>query len=150
MSTFQAELRQTLLCVGQQLVQMDAVERTMAQLSRQAAAVVPVHLKGGALPESNAQEAVPFKRFTIANLKPQSELEGISIYWLHFTLAYVFVFYSLWLMNYHYEVRSSTSLVDIAYSQCNLQPVLECLSSSIAKGAPAMSSGHARGPHLPP
>lgn len=47
---------------------------------------------------------MPFKRFTIANLKPQSELEGISIYWLHFALAYVFVFYSLWLMNYHYEV----------------------------------------------
>lgn len=66
--------------------------------------MVPVHLKGGALPESSAQDAVPFKRFTIANLRPQSELEGVSIYWLHFTLAYLFVFYSLWLMNYHYEV----------------------------------------------
>lgn len=86
------------------------------------AAVVPVHLKGGALPDSSAQEAVPFKRFTIANLRPQSELEGVSIYWLHFALAYVFVFYSLWLMNYHYEVRSCTTLIDVDDSLCTLQP----------------------------
>lgn len=80
-------------------------------------AVVPVHLKGGALSESSAQESVPFKRFTIANLRPQSELDGISIYWLHFALAYVFVFYSLWLMNYHYEVCS-------ALARCLLQVAL--------------------------
>lgn len=72
-------------------------------------AVVPVHLRGGALPEVNAQTFVPFKQITIANLRPHPELEGMSIYWLHLGLAYVFVLYALWLMNYHYKVCRSHS-----------------------------------------
>lgn len=72
-------------------------------------AVVPVHLKGNNLVKGsgvqtgNTQEAFPFVRLTIANLS--QDRNDTSIYWLHFTVAYTFVFYSLWLLRQHYEVR---------------------------------------------
>jgi hypothetical protein len=77
-------------------------------------AVVPVHLKGDNLYKQDGgstgagKETFPFVRLTIANLS--QDREGADIYWLHFTVAYTFVIYSLWLLNQHYEVSSSSTL----------------------------------------
>ena len=76
-------------------------------------AVVPVHLKGDNLSKAEslqvtAPEAFPFVRLTIANLSQNRA--DTSIYWLHFTVAYAFVFYSLCLLRQHYEVRPAPVL----------------------------------------
>ena len=75
--------------------------------------MVPVHLKGDNLNTAdNLQvsnpDSFPFVRLTIANLKQGND--DTSIYWLHFTVAYAFVFYSLCLLRQHYEVRPAPVL----------------------------------------
>ena len=107
-------------------------------------AVVPVHLKGGDLPGSSTQHSIPFKRLTIANLKPQSELEGFSIYWLHFALAYVFVIYSLWLMDYHYKVCNTVaSCLYEAPCSCSLSGLRHGRLAGVqTHGCPCRRMGH--------
>lgn len=86
--------------------------------------MVPVHLKGDNLDRpreagqpTNTQEAFPFVRLTIANLS--QDRKDTSIYWLHFTVAYTFVFYSLWLLKQHYEVRPACyAPVEVAMLCC--------------------------------
>jgi hypothetical protein len=70
--------------------------------------VVPVHLAGDLL-DGNAYDksSLAFSKFTTANLRSARDVKSTmpGIYWLHLVLAFVFVFYSIYLISYHYEVR---------------------------------------------
>jgi Late exocytosis, associated with Golgi transport len=72
-------------------------------------AVVPVHLNGSEVNKTAgaSQSKLAFVRFTIANLDPRSRLDPHPTYWLHFALSYLFVFYAMWLIKHHYQVRAS-------------------------------------------
>ena len=70
-------------------------------------AVVPVHLAGNELDdEIYGNQSLAFPRFTTANLSnARDPVNGENkIYWVHLFLAYVFVAWSLFLINYHYKV----------------------------------------------
>lgn len=72
-------------------------------------AVVPVHLAGNGLDGTQYDaQSLAFSRFTTANLRSARDATTSTpgIYWLHLILAFVFVFYSLYLIHYHYEVRT--------------------------------------------
>jgi hypothetical protein len=68
--------------------------------------VVPVHLQGSDINANSgsSKSKLAFVRFTIANLKPRNIQRPLPTYWLHFSLAYIFVFYAMWLIRYHYQV----------------------------------------------
>jgi Late exocytosis, associated with Golgi transport len=73
-------------------------------------AVVPVNLTGNGLNgERLNPQSLAFSKFTIANLRSARDPANPTpdIYWLHCILAFVFVFYGLYLIHYHYEVRHS-------------------------------------------
>jgi Late exocytosis, associated with Golgi transport len=79
---------------------------------------MPVHLNGGGLNNNQYDaQSLAFSKFTIANLRqardPHNHNPGI--YWLHLVLAFVFVFYTMYLIHYHYEVRLASNCLLLTF-----------------------------------